>query len=77
MAVNPIDVVKTRLQLLKKVDGQSYNGVLDAFCKIYKHEGIPAFFKGSAARMMVIAPLFGVAQTVYYLGVAERLFSIF
>lgn len=31
-AVNPIDVVKTRLQALTKVKGEmSYNGVTDAF----------------------------------------------
>lgn len=54
----------------------SYNGVVDAFTKIMKHEGPTAFFKGAAARMVVIAPLFGIAQTVYYLGVAEMLFGM-
>lgn len=30
--VNPIDVVKTRLQAIKKIEGEvSYNGVGDAF----------------------------------------------
>lgn len=77
VAVNPIDVVKTRLQLLKKIEGQSYNGVLDAFMKIYKNEGVPAFFKGSAARMMVISPLFGIAQMVYLFEIAEQIFSVF
>jgi len=38
-----------------------------------KHEGWRAFFKGGACRMMVIAPLFGIAQTVYFLGVAESI----
>jgi len=70
--VNPFDVVKTRLQLLHKAQGEiSYNGILDAFTKILKHEGIMAFTKGAACRMIVIAPLFGIAQTVYFLGVAE------
>lgn len=40
-----------------------------------KEEGPRAFFKGGACRMMVIAPLFGIAQTVYFLGVAEALLS--
>lgn len=44
--------------------------------KIMKNEGPSAFFKGAACRMIVIAPLFGIAQTVYYLGVAERLMGI-
>ncbi|XP_065334486.1 mitochondrial glutamate carrier 1-like isoform X2 [Cloeon dipterum] len=76
-SVNPFDVVKTRLQLLKKAEGEaSYSGIVDAFGKIMKNEGPSAFFKGAACRMIVIAPLFGIAQTVYYLGVAERLLGI-
>lgn len=43
------------------------------FCrKTLKHEGITAFFKGGLCRMMVIAPLFGIAQMVYFFGVAEN-----
>lgn len=41
--------------------------------KTLKNEGPLAFFKGGACRMIVIAPLFGIAQTIYYLGVAEQL----
>ena len=43
------------------------------FSKILKNEGPRAFFKGGACRMIVIAPLFGIAQMVYYFGVAEKL----
>lgn len=75
--VNPIDVVKTRLQLLKKGAGEvSYSGILDAFQQIYHREGIKAFFKGAGCRMIVIAPLFGIAQTVYYFGIAEWLLGL-
>lgn len=38
-----------------------------------RYEGPRAFFKGGACRVIVIAPLFGIAQTVYYFGVAEAL----
>lgn len=38
-----------------------------------KFEGPTAFFKGGLCRMIVIAPLFGIAQMVYFLGVAETL----
>jgi len=76
-AVNPADVVKTRLQLLNKgVGDESYNGVFDAFKKILKNEGPSAFFKGAMCRMIVIAPLFGIAQMVYYFGIAEALMGI-
>ncbi|XP_044574536.1 mitochondrial glutamate carrier 1-like [Cotesia glomerata] len=74
LTVNPFDVIKTRLQAINKAPGEpTYNGVLDCIGKTLKNEGPTAFFKGGACRMIVIAPLFGIAQTVYYLGVAERL----
>lgn len=76
-SVNPFDVMKTRLQLLHKGQGEMvYSGVFDAFTKIMKHEGFRAFFKGAQCRVIVIAPLFGIAQTVYYLGVAEWILGV-
>ncbi|XP_066596804.1 mitochondrial glutamate carrier 1-like [Prorops nasuta] len=77
LAVNPFDVIKTRLQAIKKAPGEpTYNGVVDCIGKTLKNEGFTAFFKGGACRMIVIAPLFGIAQTVYYLGVAEYLLGL-
>ncbi|XP_011067792.1 PREDICTED: mitochondrial glutamate carrier 1-like [Acromyrmex echinatior] len=77
LMVNPFDVIKTRLQVIKKAPGDpTYNGVLDCILKTFKNEGPRAFFKGGACRMIVIAPLFGIAQTVYYLGVAEWLLGL-
>jgi len=74
VTVNPIDVVKTRLQVLSRAAGEdSYRGIADCFQKILKKEGPQAFLKGSLCRVMVIAPLFGIAQTVYYLGIGETL----
>jgi len=72
--VTPMDVIKTRLQVLKRAEGEpTYNGFLDAAQKILKNEGIPAFFKGAIPRMIVVAPLFGIAQMVYFIGVAEKI----
>ncbi|XP_043484777.1 mitochondrial glutamate carrier 1-like isoform X2 [Leptopilina heterotoma] len=77
LAVNPFDVIKTRLQAINKAPGEpTYNGVMDCIGKTLKNEGPTAFFKGGACRMIVIAPLFGIAQTVYYLGVAEQLMGL-
>jgi len=72
--VTPLDVIKTRLQVLKRAEGEpTYNGFLDAAAKIYKNEGIPAFFKGAIPRMIVVAPLFGIAQMFYFFGIAEQI----
>jgi len=77
LLVNPADVVKTRLQLINKGASDLHvNGIVDAFTKIFKHEGPKAFFKGGLCRMIVIAPLFGIAQMVYYFGIAESLLGI-
>lgn len=46
------------------------------FRKITSFEGPKALFKGAACRMLVMAPLFGIAQTVYYFGVAEYFLGI-
>ena len=44
------------------------------FCsQILRTEGPLAFYKGAACRIAVIAPLFGIAQTFYFLGIAERI----
>ncbi|KAG0724197.1 Mitochondrial glutamate carrier 1 [Chionoecetes opilio] len=74
LSVNPFDVVKTRLQLLTKgAQDTQYRGIAHAILTILKVEGPAAFFKGGACRMIVIAPLFGIAQMVYYFGVGEKI----
>lgn len=76
IAVNPADVVKTRLQLIKTgANEECYKGMRHAFIEIYRKEGTRAFLKGAGCRVMYIAPLFGIAQTVYYLGLGEKLIA--
>jgi len=77
-SVTPLDVIKTRLQLIGKAGNEfsQYSGISDAFLKILKQEGPKALFKGAFCRMLVMAPLFGIAQTVYYFGVAEYLLGM-
>ncbi|XP_077582255.1 solute carrier family 25 member 55a [Stigmatopora nigra] len=72
VAVNPCDVVKTRLQSLNKgAAEETYSGVVDCVSKILRKEGPAAFMKGAACRALVIAPLFGIAQVMYFVGVGE------
>lgn len=44
--------------------------------KIWQKEGPMAFLKGAYCRALVIAPLFGIAQVVYFIGIAEFLLDI-
>ena len=77
VAVNPLDVIKTRLQVLKRAEGEPvYNGIIDCAVRVFRQEGITAFYKGTVPRMIVIAPLFGIAQMVYFIGVAESLLDL-
>lgn len=69
--VTPLDVIKTRLQ--GTTGDTQKSGISDVLLGTLRNEGPKAFFKGGLCRMMVLAPLFGIAQMVYYLGVAERL----
>ncbi|XP_058859058.1 mitochondrial glutamate carrier 1-like [Acipenser ruthenus] len=72
VAVNPCDVIKTRLQSLQKgAHEDTYSGVVDCVRKILRKEGPAAFLKGAYCRALVIAPLFGIAQVIYFLGVGE------
>ncbi|ALC45904.1 CG12201, partial [Drosophila busckii] len=76
-SVTPLDVIKTRLQAIKKADGEKeFDGIVDCIRKTLKHEGPKAFFKGGFCRIIVIAPLFGIAQMVYFLGVGELILGI-
>uniref|UniRef100_A0A4X2M4T7 Solute carrier family 25 member 18 n=1 Tax=Vombatus ursinus TaxID=29139 RepID=A0A4X2M4T7_VOMUR len=71
-------VLKTRIQTLKKgVGDEAYNGIIDCARKIWTHEGPVAFMKGAGCRALVIAPLFGIAQGVYYLGIGETILTFF
>ncbi|VDN96705.1 unnamed protein product [Rodentolepis nana] len=75
--VTPMDVVKTRLQTLSHLQGETrFTGIADCFRRTFQQEGVKALFKGAGCRVLVMAPLFGIAQTVYYLGVAEFFLGI-
>ncbi|KPU72752.1 uncharacterized protein Dana_GF23041, isoform B [Drosophila ananassae] len=72
ISVTPMDVIKTRLQAGNK----EYAGVIDCYRKTLKHEGVTAFFKGGLCRITVLAPMYGIAQTIYFLGVGEKILGL-
>lgn len=49
--------------------------LLCSYSKIMKREGPSAFLKGAGCRALVIAPLFGIVQVMYFLGVGEFIMS--
>ncbi|XP_075043932.1 mitochondrial glutamate carrier 1 [Mixophyes fleayi] len=77
VAVNPCDVIKTRLQSLQRgINEDTYSGITDCARKLWKTEGPAAFLKGAYCRALVIAPLFGIAQVVYFIGIGEFLLGL-
>ena len=46
------------------------------FRRMSSEEGVKSFMRGAVPRAWAIGPLFGIAQTVYYLGVGEAIFNI-
>ncbi|XP_039725171.1 mitochondrial glutamate carrier 2 isoform X1 [Pteropus medius] len=78
VTVTPLDVLKTRIQTLKKGLGEdSYSGITDCARKLWIQEGPSAFVRGAGCRALVIAPLFGIAQGVYFIGIGERILKCF
>ncbi|XP_037927440.1 mitochondrial glutamate carrier 1-like [Teleopsis dalmanni] len=70
----PVDLIKTRLQAADQASKiKKYTGSLDCIRKTYRLEGILAFFKGGLCRVILIAPLFGIAQMVYFFGIGDYL----
>ncbi|GFG37016.1 hypothetical protein Cfor_05724 [Coptotermes formosanus] len=72
--VTPADVIKTRLQVVARAGQTTYSGVIDAAKKIYREEGLRAFWKGATARVFRSSPQFGVTLLTYE--ILQRLFFI-
>ena len=45
--VTPMDMIKTRIQVVRQPGQTEYHGVMDAASKIYREEGVKAFWKGN------------------------------
>lgn len=65
--MHPLDLIKTRLQIQSKVidkhDPRSYNGILDCFKKMYRHEGLTSFWKGILPPILAETPKRAVKVT--------------
>nr|XP_020636187.1 mitochondrial glutamate carrier 1-like isoform X1 [Pogona vitticeps]XP_020636188.1 mitochondrial glutamate carrier 1-like isoform X1 [Pogona vitticeps]XP_020636189.1 mitochondrial glutamate carrier 1-like isoform X2 [Pogona vitticeps] len=76
VSVSPCDVIKTRLQSMGKGRNENYNGITDCARQVWLQEGPSAFLKGAGCRALVVAPLFGIAQGVYFIGLGEFLIEL-
>ncbi|KAK6642209.1 hypothetical protein RUM44_013932 [Polyplax serrata] len=62
--MHPLDLIKTRMQLQAGRSGYAvtetshmyYNGILDCFHKMYKHEGLFSFYKGILPPILAETP---------------------
>jgi solute carrier family 25 aspartate/glutamate transporter 12/13 len=61
----PMDVIKTRLQAAPRAGERQYTGIRDCATNIYRNEGWQTLFRGSVARVLRIAPQFGVSLLAY------------
>jgi len=65
LLTNPMDLVKTRIQVASRPGEEIYSGIGDCIRKIHQNEGPAAFFKGSFPRVARIAPQFGLSLFAY------------
>ncbi|CAF0904805.1 unnamed protein product [Brachionus calyciflorus] len=64
----PIDTIRTRL--VTQGEPKIYSGILDAFRKVYKNEGIRGFYRGTLPNLMLITP-----ESAFRLGIYQSLNS--
>lgn len=63
-ACYPLDLVRTRLTT--ELEGREhYRGIVDAFSKIARTEGIFGFYSGIFPTLLVAVPNFAISYTVY------------
>ena len=66
LATNPIDVIKTRMQVAgANPDVFSYKGPIDCLKQLLRHEGPSALFAGLVGRIMYVAPNFALFLPTY------------
>lgn len=62
--VYPIDLVKTRMQNQRTTAKVLYNGYVDCFRKIVRHEGVKGLYSGLMPQMVGVAPEKAIKLTV-------------
>eukprot|EP00538_Stauroneis_constricta_P008957 CAMPEP_0119562162 /NCGR_PEP_ID=MMETSP1352-20130426/19615_1 /TAXON_ID=265584 /ORGANISM="Stauroneis constricta, Strain CCMP1120" /LENGTH=379 /DNA_ID=CAMNT_0007610511 /DNA_START=65 /DNA_END=1204 /DNA_ORIENTATION=- len=64
IACYPLDLVRTRLTT--ELEGrENYKGIVDAFRKIARNEGVAGFYSGIIPTLLVAVPNFAISYSVY------------
>ena len=58
---------RTRLQVVEREGEKKYKNMADCFKRIFKEEGVTAFFKGGPMRVFRSSPQFGITLVTYEL----------
>ncbi|KAJ7459671.1 mitochondrial NAD transporter [Mycena latifolia] len=66
VATCPLDVVKTRLQAQRAIQGHhAYEGILDTVKSILKHDGLRGFYRGLGPTILGYLPTWAIYFSVY------------
>ena len=60
----PLDLVRTR-RTTELVGQEHCRGILDAFRKVYRSEGLAGFYSGIGPTLLVAVPNFAISYPVY------------
>jgi solute carrier family 25 S-adenosylmethionine transporter 26 len=63
----PMDTIKTRLvtQAGRAVADDAYRGIIDCAVRVFREEGIGAFYRGLPPRLISVVPMIGIQFGVY------------
>jgi len=64
-AVTPMDMVKTRMQVIPKPGDLIYSSQIHCYKHAISKEGFKCLFKGVVPRVLIVSPLFAITVLVY------------
>jgi solute carrier family 25 folate transporter 32 len=63
----PHEILRSRLQYQHRTDANRYKGLIDAFLRITREEGLTAFYRGMTANLLRVIPSSAITFTAYEL----------